>query len=421
MALSNLTQLLVNAADTLVPHIEEAAFHFSMRRYVMAQRVTRKGDMQGWNVRKVSEYVPTRRAQALSEDTAIPDTNVARKRKGSISPKEVGDRHRISDRRAETDLEDVVRDTIQFLGQAIGDTKEADLMDVALDTFSGGNIDGTGSDYSLAHPISAQFEFGHRAKRGEMFHVIHPFQARDVMQDLVAYASGTNLDYRDQAIAGWNVPGFNGLNIAISEFLPRNVIHYVDRGAAGGTFRLQIGSDNVIGENITATIAYSGTDATQATNMQTALNALDMSGFYSGVGTWTVAFVSGVRFLVTPPTDLYLDAMEELRTALDYTDVHLEGEKSAYDLLTTPSLAVDVNGVARGVLVFEKSATCKSLLFMREAIIYDVRKPVTAFFELVNQGRTAEYSAYEVYGAGKWRHELGMTIDTDCNSAFALA
>lgn len=420
MALSALASLLINQADTLVPHIEEAALKYTMRRYVMPQRVRLKADMTGWNVRKISEYLRPRRAVDLAEDTPIPDTNMARSRKAEIEPKEVGERHRISDRRSETDLEDIVADTIEALGQAIGDRKEADIMQVALASFSGGNIDGTGAAYGLSLPIDAQFEFRKRARRGQLFHVIHPFQARDVMQDLVAYASGTNLDYRDRAIAGWSVPGFDGLNIAISEFLPRIVNNYVDVGGDGGTFRLQVGMGYEVGENITAAIDYDVTEATLASNIETALNALDMSSFYSGAGTWSVATTgTSFRFDVTPPSDLYLDAEQELRVAVDYDTPSQEGERSAFDLITNPTLT-NSNGVTVGVLVHEKSATAKSLLFFPDAVIYDVRKPVTAFFETENQGRTLEYSAYEVYGVGSWRHELGMTIETDANSAFAL-
>lgn len=422
MALSGLTSLLVNQADTLVPHIEEAALRYSMRRYVMPQRVTVYGDMQGWNVRKVSEYIRPRRAQDLQEDTPIPNTNVVRVRKAEIEPNEVGDRHRISDRRQETDLEDVIADTIEFLGQAIGDRKEADMLRVAINTFTGGNIDGTGAAYSLDYPIDAQFEFRKRARRGQLYHVIHPFQARDIMKDLADYASGTNLDFRNQAIRGWDVPSFDGLNVAISDFVPRNIINYVDVGGDGGTFRLQVGMGYAIGENITDEITFDATEADMATAIETELNALDMSSFYDGSGSWSVATTGTTyRFEVTPPADLWLDAEQELRVAVKYDDdANLDGEKSAYDLLTNPTLADDVNGDAQGVLVHEASATAKSLLFFPQAIVYDVRKPVTAFFELVNQGRTAEYSAYETYGVGKWRHELGMTIETDANSAFAL-
>lgn len=423
MPLSALSQLLINQADTLVPHIEESALRYTMRRYVMPQRVSVYGDMTGWNVRKISEYLRPRRAQDLAEDTPIPDTQLARVRKAEIEPKEVGERHRISNRRQTTDLEDVIADTVEALGQSIGDRKEADMLSVALGTFSGGNIDGTGGNYQLGYAIDAQFEFRKRARRGQLYHVIHPFQARDIMTDLVNFASGTNLDFRDQAIRGWNVPGFDGLNVAISEFLPRRVVNSIDIGADGGTFRLQVGTDYVLGENITDAIAYNATDSTQASNIEDALNGLDMSSFYSGSGSWTVApdGVVAERFTVTPPADLYLDAEQELSVAIDYyNNPTLEGEKSAYDLLTNPTLALDANGVAQGVIVREQSATAKALLFFPQAVIYDVRSPMSVYFELENQGRTLEYSANEVYGVGKWRSELGMTIETDASSAFAL-
>ena len=111
----------------------------------------------------------------------------------------------------------------------------------------------------------------------------------------------------------------------------------------------------------------------------------------------------------------------EFVVAIDYDNPTVPGEQSAYDLVTTvtggPS---DIFGDELGVQVWERSATCKSLLFFRDALIHDVRKPVKAFFELTMQGRTAEYSVYETYGVGDWRPELGMTIETKCSSALAV-
>ena len=81
---------------------------------------------------------------------------------------------------------------------------------------------------------------------------------------------------------------------------------------------------------------------------------------------------------------------------------------------------LDSDGVSMGVKLFEKSASAKSLVFYRDALVYDIRARPRAHFELVHQGRTAEYSAYSTYGVGKWSPELGMFIETTASSPLAV-
>src|SRR5258706_959227 len=170
MALNGLDKIFGGGLD-LVPHVEMGALRWTQRFYVMPGRVTSLSDMTGWNARKISEYLKYRRAGQLSEDTDIPDTTLARKRKTSIEPLEYGDRYRISDRRADTDLENIVSDTIEALGRAIGDRKEQRFFDAALAGFTGGSLGSSSVDYTIDLPIDAQHEFVHRARRGQLFHV----------------------------------------------------------------------------------------------------------------------------------------------------------------------------------------------------------------------------------------------------------
>lgn len=418
MALNGLDVIYASGKD-FIPHIEERAIRYTMRNYVMSARVKKVSDMTGWNVRKVSEYLRGRRAQTLAEDTDIPDTKLVRARKAEIEPIEVGDRYRISDRRVSTDLEDILSDTVEALGRAVGDRREADLFTAALAGFRGGAMGSTSTDYSVNLPIDGQFEFRKAARRGQLYHVVHPFQARTVMKDLIAYngaSAQAALEFRDSNIASWTVPAFEGLNIAVSDFLPRKIVNNVPVYGTGGTFRLALLSGDEIGVNVTAAITVSATPATTVANIKAALEALT----FSGNGTWTVAGASNAAITVTPPTTLYLDGDSELRVAVDPANPTVVNQKSAYDLVTTlTSAPLDKDGAEMGVVVTEKSASAKALLFYRDALLLDIRSGLSVFFETVHQGRTGEYSVYETYGIGEWQGELGMTIETKANSAFA--
>lgn len=415
MALNGLSVVFGGGKD-FIPHIEERAIRYTMRNYVMAGRVRQVSDMTGWNDRKVTEYLRGRRAQTLSEDTAIPDTTLVRARKASIAPQEVGDKYRISDRREDTDLENIVADTIEALGRAVGDRREADFFKAALAGFRAGNIGSTSTAYSTSLPIDGQFEFRKMARKGQLFHVVHPFQARTVMKELVTYTGAqTDPDFRNEAIKSWTLPAFENLNIAQSDFLPRKIVNNINVYGTGGTFRLALLSGDEVGVNVTAAITVSANAATMIANIKAALEALT----FDGNGTWTVTGAAS-PYVITPPSTLYLDGDSELCVAVNKSSPTVINQKSAYDLVTGLSGApLDKDGASLGVTITEKSASAKSLLFYKDALIWDVRKPLKTYFWLVNEGRTAEYSAYETYGIGEWQGELGMTIETAANSVFA--
>ncbi len=447
MALTGLEMLLRNTDNIgfkLIPHIEEAALKYVFRTYAMASRVSIKTDMSGWNARKISEYLPSRRAGELSEDTAIPNTTLVRVRKADVEPKEVGERYRISDRRTSTDLEDIVADVIEALGKSIGDKVEQDLQDAARSFFRGGTI-GTGvADLALADMLTAAVLFRSRARRGQLFAVIHPFQGLPIMQDLIDYAGAqTSLPFRDdattrlsnQSVTEFDLPTFGGLNLTTGEYVPRRATFQFKLYGTAGTFRLQVGDgyDTVTPFNITAAITATTVAATLLTNIQTALNALDMSPYYSGALTWVVTGSDILDMTITPPADFYIDDQSQLRVAVQYDDATkaslwggdfgINLQKSGYDLVTTiTSAPTDMNGNDLGVEVLERTgATARALFFQREALIFDIRAAIKSHFDNnLNQGRTAEYSGFMVYGVDQWSPEVGLFIHTKADHPQAV-
>lgn len=421
MPLNGLDVVLGSGKD-FIPHIEENAFHVIRRNFAMPQLVQRMTDMTGWNERKVSEYLQSRRAQEIAEDTDIPDTKLVRARKNVVSPKEVGERYRVSDRRSDTDLENILADVVEALAYSVGATLEADLIQTALSGFRGGTLGSSAVDYSYELPISAMYEFTQNARKLPLVNVVHPFQVAKIMKDLMNFQVGTNLDYRNSAVANWQVPTVGNMSIVVSDTLPRRVVHKLSVFGTGGTFRLALNSGQTVGVDVTAAITVSTTVATMVANIKTALEALTFTSPVAN-GTWTVAGGANIQDItITPPTNLYLDAESELRVAIDYANATTPEHKSAYDLVTTVTGGpLDQDDVMMGVAIYEKSGTCKSLLFARGALVLDVRKPIKTHFETVHQGRTAEYSMYTTYGTVAWRPEFGMFIETKATSALAVS
>lgn len=414
MPTTNALSAILGGSLDLIPHIEEAALFYITRAYVMQNRVRQFNDMQGFNPRKVSEYLRTRVAQELSEATDIPETSIYRTRRSTIQIKEVGDHYFVTDRRAQTDIEDIVADVSFSLAKAVGDKIEIDLFAEALASFSGGSLGSAVTPYTIDLALGTQYEFDKRrgqASGGTLHHVIHPFQAVQVMKDLIQFngaTAGVNLDFRNSAIRSWQVPGFGNLEIVQSSFLPRNVDWRIKIDGTAGTFRLTV-------KDLTTAAITVGLVGATVTNVKAALDAL-------GIGTWTVTGASNLDIRATCST-LFVNSDQELTVAINPATPTLEGQKSAYDLVTgfTGLAGYDQAGVAYGLVIQEVTASCKSLVFYRDALALDIRQSPTGFYDTVNQGRTASYSLYAKYGVNEWMPHLGMFINTLAKSPLAVA
>jgi hypothetical protein len=423
---SSLAFLQANDAQFL-PNIQESAIKYVFQKFVMASRVRVTTDMaDDWNSRKVSEYMPARRAQQLAEDTAIPDTQLLRAKLAEVTPLEFGDRYRITERRAGTDPEQIVRDSIEALGYGVGSKVELDLLYAALNSFRGGTLGTLAADLTMPLVNKASVRF--RQVRGgdaNLFHVLHPYQIEPILEKLLTFTEATGgADALQNAVSGavqsFNLPVIG--NIAIAPLLPRRVVIQLRVYGTTGTFRLQVGNGYEVGVNITAAISANATAATVATNVKAALEALT----FVGNGTWTVDGTGGLLdIVITPPSTLFLSDPDQLRPAVKYDeDLHLDGgsfdsnfQKSAYDAVATlTSPPLDNDGNSLGFTIHEMSGAAKGLSFFRDALIYDIRKAPTAFSETTMQGRTFEYSLSTTYAADGWRPYLGMFLQSTATS-----
>jgi hypothetical protein len=403
-------QALAKILNDLTPHIEEAAVRYSLYSTVMSARVRTLTDMAGsWNTRKVSEYLRPNRATKLSEGTLIPDSTIYRARLNSVSPDEWGASYPISKRRMGTDLEDIVSEVVTTLGQSLGLRREKKLFQTANGMADSTNTyNQVANTYSMSYQIALQQEFAKRglAGSGELFHVIHPYQAIGVKEALVDLSKAAPVKFRDELIQSWNVGGFGGLNVAESALLPRRVIYKMDfGGTTPGTFKLRIGESPTDGtELITGDITFNATEATLATNMETALNLL-------GVGTWDVTGADSTDMTVTPPATWFVDAEDELRVPVTSDN---NGVKVYDSALTGGALSYPVISERVG-------STVRSPMFFREALLLDIRDPFTYRTYMDEKYRVLQSFAYETYATSDWRPEYILFVTTKCESPFAVA
>ena len=437
MALTDIGRLQANSNE-LLPHIEEAAFKFITREYAMLRNVKVLTDMTGMNVRKISAYLPTRRAVDLSEDTDIPDTRLERARLSEVTPIEVGDRYRVSNRRWMTDLENVLVDTTQALGRAVGERIEQDLMDRGVNHFIGGQFGTLTTNWSLGLLASTRMAARQRyPNAGMLTQVTHPYQLLPVIEDLLKItgsesgaAAFGNLQNATSAAESIISPLWD--NLVVAPMTPRRVIYQINVYGTGGTFRLQIGDDYQVGagKNVSAEITVNATQATMITNIQTAIRALTANN------GWTVTAPSGVtgitNLTITPPTSHFVDDFRQLRVAVDVSDADdvtyispnfdIIPRKGKYDLVTTISASAPQDGadVALGVTIKERSATAKGLSYFRDALVFDQRSPLNVGSELVKQQRTIEFYISMFYGEAIWHPEYGFHVLSKANSPTAV-
>lgn len=437
MALTNIAFLRANNNE-LLPHIEESAMTFIFHQYAMLPRVKHFNDMVGVNTRKVSQYLPTRRASELTEATDIPDTKLDRARLNEITPVEVGEQYKISNQRIATDLEDVLSDISASLGKSVGDKIEADLFAAAQASFLGGNFGAFGSDWDLGLGIQTRMVAQQRfPQSGALNHVVHPYQLVPFLTDAVTVTNSTtvkdglfNLSNANTAAMSFDIPQLG--SIVAAPLVPRRVIFKFGMFGTAGTFRLQVGDGYVIGENITAQITASATEATLITNVDAALAALDMSSFYSGSGAFVTTGSDALDMTITPPSDMFLDDNSQLRIAIDVVtadNVTLDGnsfdvqiQKSAYDLVTTLSGSpLDMDGAELGVDIKERSGTAYGYSFFNDALVFDERGGFEVGSDLtLNQRRTFAYFISGFYGAGSWVPQHGFRVLSTANSPTAV-
>lgn len=172
---TTLAYLTANDSE-LLPHVEAAAIRLIKRNYVLPGRVLTLNDMKGWNTRKVSEYVPTRRAVELQESTDIPATEIMRARLNDISPKEVGDAYEVSERRINTDYAGIIVEIASALARSVGERIEVDLYQTLNSTFINNNVDNTGSNFAVTDLLAAEMLMQpHFDGVNAMHHVAHPY------------------------------------------------------------------------------------------------------------------------------------------------------------------------------------------------------------------------------------------------------
>jgi hypothetical protein len=387
---------ILAGGEDLIPHIEERAYRYATYAYQLTGKVLVFNDMVGWNTRKVSDYRRPAGAKQLDEGVDIPSNKLIRKRLAELSPEEWGDLYPITNRRSSTDLESVLTDTVQFLGDSMGMNRETKLFNALLtaSAASGGYIGSASENYALSHAITLQTLFQAKRFNGNIFHVIHPYQELTIMKDMVDLSKTAVPDFRNQFVRQWNFGGFGGLNVSVSALTPRKLLSRINLDAAvtdGDKFKLSIAGET------TEDITVSTTVATMVSNIKTALDALD-------IGTFTVS---------APDSDIQnINVQSPIFISGDEFQLSLAHDEDGDALVTTMT--------EDEITIEEISGVARAPFWERSAVALDVRQAVNMYTEWHPRKRTLDIGATEVFGVGAWRADRAYYVESVCTSPTAV-
>src|SRR5690349_676913 len=113
---------------SLLDPIREGALMYAQNTFVATRLVRTFSDRSGFLNRVNSIYRETSVVDNLAESTDLTPMEFDREALASLTPKEVGKQFVITDRRIETDYENVLADAYTDIGYTVGKKVETDIL-----------------------------------------------------------------------------------------------------------------------------------------------------------------------------------------------------------------------------------------------------------------------------------------------------
>lgn len=203
-----------------VPEVWEAALQYAKQNFVMPGLV-RTFSMSGFNTRNVTEYVEGSVDTNLGELEDLTPQLLERRLLASLTPQEHGTQYIITDRRLESDLEDVLADAAMSIGYSIGKQMELHLLG-DFSKLTGGSVGAAGSALTWANIYAARTTLAAAGIPGPYMVVLHELQYHDLAT--AANIAGTSMNpvlrIRDDIQSNYYVGSVNDMNFFTSGLVP---------------------------------------------------------------------------------------------------------------------------------------------------------------------------------------------------------
>jgi len=198
----------------------EAALEYVRQNFVMGGLV-RSFSMPGFNTRNVTEYLEGTVDTDLGELEDLTPQLLERKLLATLTPQEHGTQYIITDRRIESDLEDVLADAATAIGYEIGKQLELHLLS-DFSKLTGGSVGTAGQPLSWANIYAARTTLAAAGIPGPYTVVLHEFQYHDLAT--AANIAGSSLQpvlkFRDDIQSQYYVGSVNNMNFFTSGLVP---------------------------------------------------------------------------------------------------------------------------------------------------------------------------------------------------------
>lgn len=369
---------------SLIPDIREGALMYAQYSFVAPRLVKTFTDQSGFTKRVNSIYRETGITDNLGELQDLTATEFDREALASLTPKEIGKQFVITDRRVETDLENVLGDAAIDIGYTVGKKVEIDVMN-EFKNLQGGKVGATGTDASMDNIYEARSVLEANAVPGPYVVVLHSYQWLPIFKSFVSLSNAAPLDIRNEAQRNYFITNVADMTFVVSPLVPysssTNEVQTATVGGTptGGTFKLSYRGA------VTAAIAYNAAAAT----VQAALEALRTIG----TGNVTVSGSAGGPYTIT-----FVGALAGVNAILiQRADNSLTGG-------TSPDVTIVQTTAGAGYAT--------GAIFNRDAIALDLRRAMRIEPQRDASLRSTELNTTMVYGVGQWRTEWGIQIQT---------
>lgn len=373
----------------LLPLIWEGALNYAQYNFVMPQLISVFNDRQGMVARKVSEYIETSVLDSLAETDDLSSEAYDRDLLATLTPKEIGKQFTITDRRIESDTENVLVDAARDIGYAIGKKLEQDLM-ANFASLTGGVFGAAGTAMSLSMLYNARARLEAAAVPGPYVVVLHPYQYLDIFNEFTNLSSPAPLDIRNEAQRSYYVTRVADFNVVVSGLVPivgvTNEVQTltITGTPTGGTFTITFGGQT------TDPIAYNASAAA----VELAFEALPNVG--AGNGTCAGGALPG-----TPVTITFTGALAGVDVPLATAD------GSGLTGGTTPDAAI--------ALTTSGANYARAAMFSRDSMALDLRRGFYIEPERDASLRATELNSTMIYGTGVWRATRGIILKSDAS------
>lgn len=381
-------EITLSLITSLLDPIREGALMYAQYNFVAPRIVKTFTDRTGFLDRVNSIYRETNVTDNLAETDDLSPEQFDREAFARLTPKEIGKQFIITDRRLETDDEDVMSDAMVDIGYTIGKKVERDVFS-QFANLAGGQVGATGSNATIDMIYEGRAVLEAQAVPGPYLVVLHSYQWLDIFKAYTSLSNPAPLGVRDEAQRGYFITNMFDMTFVVSPLVPYTASTNEVQTATitgtptGGTFKLSFRGAE------TASIAYNAAAAT----VQSALQALRTIGS----GNVTVSGSAGGPYTIT------------------FTGA-LAGHNVPLIVLSTNALTGGTTPTVGIVQTTAGVGYATGAIYNREAIALDLRRGMRIEPDRDPSRRWTELNTTMVYAVGTWRNDWGIRLVSDATA-----